>query len=135
MRKNYYGKKFEKLIKEYYSSFDDLFVYRIPDQMSKFKGSKNICDFIIYNNYNKDLIFIECKTTKLKRFPLSNFSQYVKMYEICRKYKNIKCYLIVDYYNYNTTLKIPVEDIDTSNKSIYYFEEFENIYGKIRQKD
>ena len=134
MRKNYYGKKFEKLIKEYYSSFDNMFVYRIPDQMSRFKGSTNICDFLVYDNNSKDLILIECKTTQLKRFPLINFSQSIKMLEIKKNYPNIKCYLIIDYYNYNTTLKIPVEKIDFGNKSIYYFEEFENIYNKIRQK-
>jgi penicillin-binding protein-related factor A (putative recombinase) len=69
------GKQAENKIKQWLNrpelgySFD-----RIPDQMTGFYGSRNICDFICYKYPN--LFYIESKATYEYRFDFSMISDY-----------------------------------------------------------
>lgn len=82
---NDYGKKFEvKFREDWVTSFPNTFIYRLPDQQSRYKGgSRNPCDFICYNN--EHLYLIECKSHKGNTIPFSNLRQHdlLKTYENC----------------------------------------------------
>ena len=79
------GKKFEEqLKKDWEKTIPESIIIRIPDQISKFKGtSSNICDFIAYKN--PILYMIEAKSCKGNTFPFTNLRQYDKLLQ----YSNI----------------------------------------------
>ena len=60
MRKINRGKDFEAAIRESLETVKDASVDRLPDQMSGFKGSKNICDYVVF--HSPDIFYIECKS-------------------------------------------------------------------------
>ena len=70
------GKQFETKFKEdWFKSFPNSFLYRLPDQVSGYKNtSKNICDFIGFASGT--LYLIECKSHKGASLPLSCISQF-----------------------------------------------------------
>lgn len=54
------GKKFEEVIRTSFEKVSEVSIDRIPDQTNFYKGSQNICDFIVYKKPYE--IYIECKT-------------------------------------------------------------------------
>ena len=54
------GKKFEAVIKNSFERISDVSIDRLHDQTTGFKGSQNICDFIVYKKPNQ--YYIECKS-------------------------------------------------------------------------
>lgn len=61
-KKKNYGKEFERQVYKNLSEVEGVSIDRIPDQVTKYKGSSsNICDFIAYK-YPK-LLYLECKST------------------------------------------------------------------------
>lgn len=54
------GKKFEEVIRRCFEEVSNTSVDRLPDQLGGFKGSSNICDFIIYHYPYQ--YYIECKS-------------------------------------------------------------------------
>lgn len=54
------GKQFEGVIKDAFLEIDDVSIDRIHDQTTRYKGSTNICDFIVYK-YPFEY-YIECKS-------------------------------------------------------------------------
>lgn len=54
------GKQFEQKIKEAFELVTDVSIDRVHDQVTKYKGSKNICDFIVYKKPFE--YYIECKS-------------------------------------------------------------------------
>lgn len=60
-KKKSYGKEFERQVFKNFSQVDDVSIDRIPDQVTKYKGSSsNICDFIVYKK--PTLLYLECKS-------------------------------------------------------------------------
>lgn len=102
------GKQFEQVFKEnWIKSFPYGFITRINDQMSGYKNtSRNICDFICFNN---GLLFlIECKTIKGNTFPLSNLTQYSKLVKKVG-IKGVRAGVIIWFYEHeNKILYIPI---------------------------
>lgn len=69
------GKQFEERFKkDWESTFPKSFLTRLPDQVSGYKGSRNICDFIGYTH--DKLFLLECKTHKGLSIPFSAISQH-----------------------------------------------------------
>lgn len=67
------GKKAEAKIKDWLNRPDDGYCFdRIPDQLSGFYGSSNICDFICYKH--PYMYYIESKATYSDRFDFSMLS-------------------------------------------------------------
>ena len=67
------GKKAEAKIKEWLNRPEDGYCFdRIPDQLSGFYGSSNICDFICYKY--PSMYYIESKATYSDRFAFSMLS-------------------------------------------------------------
>lgn len=54
------GKKFENVIRQAFESVPNVSVDRLHDQTNGFKGSQNICDFIVYKEPYE--YYIECKS-------------------------------------------------------------------------
>lgn len=69
------GKKAEQKIKEWLDRPAEGYCFeRIPDQLSGFYGSKNICDFFLFKK--PYLYFIESKATYKQRFDFTMITEY-----------------------------------------------------------
>lgn len=66
------GKQFEEEIRKSLERVPDTSVDRLHDQMSGFKGSSNICDFVAY--HCPDLFYLECKSCYGNTLPFSNIT-------------------------------------------------------------
>ncbi|MCM1226401.1 MAG: Holliday junction resolvase RecU [Clostridium sp.] len=69
------GKKAEQKIREWLNRPTEGYCFdRLPDQMTGFYGSKNICDFTLFKSPN--FYYIESKATWSDRFDFSMISDY-----------------------------------------------------------
>lgn len=69
------GKKAERKIREWLDRPKDGYCLdRIPDQMTGFYGSKNICDFTLFKSPN--MYYIESKATWSDRFDFNMITEY-----------------------------------------------------------
>lgn len=68
------GKQFEQQIRQALDRLEDSYVFRIPDQMTGYMGSKNPCDFIVYRYPN--LYLLECKCCYGTSFSYKNITPY-----------------------------------------------------------
>ena len=66
------GKQFEQVIKWDFEG-DGFWIDRLHDQTNGFKGSQNICDFVVFRQPN--IMYLECKSCHGNTFPLSNITQ------------------------------------------------------------
>ena len=73
------GKQFEEQFKkDFFKTFPDGFILRLPDQMSGYKSySQNPCDFICF--IHGKLFLIECKSHKGASLPFDAITQYDKL--------------------------------------------------------
>ena len=70
-RQKSYGKEFERQVFKNLSQVEDVSIDRIPDQVTRYKGSSsNICDFLAYKK--PTLLYLECKTVHGNTLPFSN---------------------------------------------------------------
>ena len=67
------GKKFEQVIREAFEKVPNVSIDRLHDQTNGFKGSQNICDFIVYKEPYE--YYIECKSVHGNTLPLSNITE------------------------------------------------------------
>lgn len=67
------GKQFEQKIKEAFLKVPGVSVDRLHDQTTGYKGSQNICDFIVYKEPYE--YYIECKTVHGNTLPFSNITE------------------------------------------------------------
>lgn len=66
------GKKFETVIRESFEKVPNVSIDRLHDQTNGFKGSQNICDFIVYKEPYE--YYIECKSVHGASLPFSNIT-------------------------------------------------------------
>ena len=67
------GKKFETVIKESFLKVPNVSIDRLHDQTTGFKGSQNICDFIVYREPYE--YYFECKSVHGASLPFSNITE------------------------------------------------------------
>jgi hypothetical protein len=67
------GKKFEDVIRQSFEKVPGVSIDRLHDQTNGFKGSQNICDFIVYKEPYE--YYIECKSVHGNTLPLSNITE------------------------------------------------------------
>ena len=79
------AKGFENKVKENLLIDMNTLVYRIPDQCTKFKGSTNIADYMIFSIPN--LYYLECKSTHDKTFYLKSDHFKRQVEGLCEKSK------------------------------------------------
>ncbi len=68
------GKQFESAIRKSFEKVPNVSIDRIPDQVTGFRGSKNICDFMVYKYPHQ--YYIECKSVHGNTLPFSNIRDY-----------------------------------------------------------
>lgn len=66
------GKKFESVIRSSFEKVSNVSVDRLHDQTTGYKGSQNICDFIIYKKPYE--YYIECKSVRGNLLPFDNIT-------------------------------------------------------------
>lgn len=76
-----YGKQFEMQFRKDASQIGNIFVYRVPDQLSGYSyNSANPCDYIVYK-YPK-LFLVELKSIKGNTFNFAGLRQAAKLSDI-----------------------------------------------------
>ena len=110
------GKQFEKKFKQdFLKTTNCSFLYRVPDQLSGYKGTSiNICDFIIYDN--PLLYLIETKTHNGNTFPFVNFTQYQKMLPYVGK-QGVRVGVVLWMVDHDTVVYLPVSTITQMKKN------------------
>ena len=66
------GKQFESVIKTSFEN-SNFCIDRLHDQTNGFKGSQNICDFVVFRQPN--IMYLECKSCHGNTLPFSNITQ------------------------------------------------------------
>ena len=66
------GKQFENAVRKAFEKWENVSIDRLYDQTTGYKGSCNICDFIVY--YNPMQIYIECKSVHGNTLNFNNIS-------------------------------------------------------------
>ena len=66
------GKDFENVIRQAFEKVPDVSIDRLHDQTNGFRGSQNICDFIVYKEPYE--YYIECKSVHGNTLPFRNIT-------------------------------------------------------------
>jgi len=67
------GKKFENVVRTAFEKVEGVSIDRLHDQTTGFKGSTNICDFIVYREPYE--YYFECKSVHGASLPFSNITE------------------------------------------------------------
>ena len=67
------GKQFEDVIRQAFEKVPDVSIDRLHDQTNGFRGSQNICDFIVYKEPYE--YYFECKSVHGASLPFSNITE------------------------------------------------------------
>jgi len=67
-----YGKEFEGVVRKAFEKVPGVSIDRLHDQTTGFKGSSNICDFIVYREPYE--YYFECKSVHGNTLPFRNIS-------------------------------------------------------------
>lgn len=81
-KKKNHGKEFEDQIRKGLQAVEDSWVERLPDQVSRFKGSNNPSDFIFYK-YPR-MFYLECKSTEEDTLSFEKITQWQDLLERAR---------------------------------------------------
>lgn len=121
------GKQFESVVRACFEKVPDISVDRIHDQTTKYKGSTNICDFVVYKMPH--LFYLECKSvygnvlsifsnpTPDKKGVLHGFhgnitdAQWDGLTEKA-KIPGVIAGIIVWFIDRNTTLFVPIQELN-----------------------
>ena len=118
------GKQFEEVIRKAMESVDEISVDRIHDQTTGFKGSQNICDFIVYR-YPYQYYF-ECKsvhgnTLSFNKITETQWKGLLEKSKIPGVFAGIICWWI----DKDTTAFLPIEMLqylkNRGYKSVAYY--------------
>ena len=67
-----YGKEFEGVVRKSFEQVPNVSIDRLHDQTTGWKGSANICDFIVYREPYE--YYFECKSVHGNTLPFSNIT-------------------------------------------------------------
>lgn len=118
-RKGNEGKKFEEDIKKSFEEYN-LYCLRLKDSSSSFSNnsqsrftSTNPCDFISYNIFNDQILYLECKSTEQISIPLKNFKEHQinEMFDVEQKFDYIKSFCIINFRKTENTYCLKIEDV------------------------
>ena len=102
------GKKFENVIRDAFEKVPGVSIDRLHDQTNGFKGSQNICDFIVYREPYE--YYIECKSVHGASLPFNNITdtQYKGLLEKS-KIEGVFAGIICWWIDKDITLYIPIQ--------------------------
>lgn len=111
------GKKAEAKVKEWLDMPEKGFCFdRIPDQLTGFIGSSNICDFTLFKSPN--FYYIESKATYEDSFPFSMISPYQHDHMLEKaQIAGVKSYVIVLFASYQRAFLFDIRDIENQVQS------------------
>lgn len=118
------GKKFENVIRESFLKVPNVSIDRLHDQTNGFKGSQNICDFIVYKEPYE--YYIECKSVHGASLPFSNITdtQWNGLLEKS-KIEGVFAGVICWWVDKDTTVFLPIEMLqylkNKGYKSVAYY--------------
>ena len=81
------GKQFERVIREAFEKVPGVSIDRLHDQTNGFKGSQNICDFIVYKEPYE--YYFECKSVHGRTLSIHSIPHTGKDGKVCGFYGNI----------------------------------------------
>lgn len=112
------GKQFERVIKESFEKVPGVSIDRLHDQTSGFKGSQNICDFIVYKEPYE--YYIECKSVHGASLPFSNITdtQWNGLLEKS-KIQGVFAGVICWWIDKNVTKFIPIQALQWNKENGY----------------
>ena len=122
------GKKFENVIKTAFEKVDGVSIDRLHDQTTGFKGSSNICDFIVYKEPYE--YYIECKSVHGASLPFSNITekQWQGMFEKS-KIEGVYAGVICWWIDKDVTAFVPIQTLlyhkNRGHKSFSYMDALE----------
>ena len=113
-----YGKKFEGIVREAFEKVPNVSIDRLHDQTTGFKGSSNICDFIVYREPYE--YYIECKSVHGNTLSFSNITErqwngLLEKSEIEGVFAGVICWWI----DKDVTKFIPIRDLVIAKKCGY----------------
>ena len=123
------GKNFELVIREEFEKVPDVSIDRLHDQTNGWKGSTNICDFIVYKEPYE--YYFECKSVHGNTLPFSNITDtqwngLLQKSQIEGVFAGVICWWI----DKDVTKFIPIESLSwlelIGYKSIRY--DIDNVY-------
>lgn len=111
------GKQFEDVVKQTFERIPGTLVVRLHDQTTGFYGSKNPCDFLVYNK--PVFMAIECKSVHGNTLPFANITEFqwdnlTKMGNVPGVVAGVLCWWI----DHDVTLFLPIQFIN-SMKEMY----------------
>lgn len=128
MKKGGRGKEFEGVIREAFDKVPNVSVTRLKDDIQKFKGAQNPCDFIVY--HKPYLYAIECKSVAHgNTLPFTNITdgQWKGLAEM-NTVKGVYAGIICWWSSVDVTKYIPIKMLlamkDAGEKSISWERDF-----------
>lgn len=105
------GKDFENVVREAFEKVPGVSIDRLHDQTTGWKGSTNICDFIVYREPYE--YYIECKSVHGASLPFSNITdkQWNGLLEKS-KIKGVFAGVICWFVDKDITLYIPIDTLE-----------------------
>lgn len=100
------GKRFEQIIGKAFEAYPSTSVDRIPDQTMRYKGRKNVSDFIVYRC--PDLYYVECKTVHGNTLPFANITQFDALMEKTKIY-GVQAGVLCWWVDKDVTRWLPIE--------------------------
>lgn len=133
-----YGKQFEQVVREAFEKVPNVSIDRLHDQTTGWKGSANICDFIVYREPYE--YYFECKSINRGTFPFSNITDtqwngLLQKSQIEGVFAGVICWFI----DKDATFFIPIQVLNhdksighksISCKSCYEYSSIVEITGK-----
>ena len=105
------GKDFENVVREAFEKVPNVSIDRLHDQTTGWKGSTNICDFIVYREPYE--YYFECKSVHGNTLPFSNITdkQWNGLLEKS-KIEGVFAGVICWWIQKDTTLFIPIQILE-----------------------
>jgi len=111
------GKKAEAKIKEWLDRPEDGYCFdRLPDQMTGFYGSSNICDFILFRA--PYFYYLESKATWADRFDFSSITDYQYTHMVAKSaIRGVYCYVVVLFATHQRAFLLDIRDIKQAKEN------------------
>lgn len=110
------GKKFEDIFKDSVKKVQGVSIDRIHDQTTKYKGSKNVSDFIAYK-YPRQYYF-ECKTTSCTSLSFENITQWQDLLEKSR-IEGVVAGVVIWFYEKGVTIFVDIRLLECMRQEGY----------------
>lgn len=112
------GKQFESVVRSAFEKVPNVSIDRLHDQTNGFKGSQNICDFIVYREPYE--YYFECKSVHGASLPFSNITEtqwngLLQKSQIEGVFAGVICWWI----DKNVTKFIPIQALQWNKENGY----------------